>query len=146
MNGQAPVHILVVEDDPWDQKLLQRCLSSSHEVVFCPDGEIAKTFLEEMERDERPWVSLVLLDLNLPRLDGNELLAWIRSRPRLYPLVVLVLTTSSSTHDVWRAYDLGANTFLTKPMELRAFQKLINVVESFWLRTATLPSSSGMPR
>jgi CheY-like chemotaxis protein len=141
--------LLVVEDDPGDADLIQeawrqRMPQSAFQVM--PDGEAAIAYL----RHEGPYQDakdpeLVLLDLNLPKRDGRDVLKTIREDARLRALPVVVLTTSNAERDIARAYQLGANCYITKPIGLTAFMRTIDQVETFWSSVAQLPPA-GDPR
>lgn len=103
------------------------------------DGLKALQFLERGVRGEEDRPDIILLDWNLPRMDGKELLARIKAHPELRTIPVVVLTTSRARVDVERAYELQANCFITKPVDIGQFFRIINDVESFWTTTATLP-------
>ena len=134
--------ILLVEDNQADALLLQEALrlAEVHEPVHVVrDGESA---LEHL-RVVTPLPKLVLLDLNLPRKDGREVLAEIRADPALHELPIIILTTSSSPPDVQFAYESGANAYIRKPLGLDELVDAAESIRDFWLRTATLPSDAG---
>ncbi|MBI5441318.1 MAG: response regulator [Deltaproteobacteria bacterium] len=137
------VEILLVEDNPGDARLAAGALRDGglrirlHHVV---DGVEALAFL----RREDPWVdaprpALILLDLNLPRKNGLEVLAEVKADPVLRRIPVVVLTTSAAEEEVGRAYDLHANCYITKPLEIESFLRVMRTVEAFWLTVARLP-------
>ena len=137
------LHILLVEDSVSDIMLIRRSFDQSkldHTLYCVEDGETAIAFLKrvgEYSRVERP--DLIILDLNLPRLDGREVLAQIKQDPDLKRIPVIVLTTSSAEQDVIRSYDLHANCYIVKPFDVYDFLQIANFIEQFWLRTVTLP-------
>lgn len=147
-HAPEPAEFLVIEDDPHDRLLLERSLAASgleHHTTFIEDGEQARHHLGRLgqQADGLRWPNLVLLDLNLPSLDGRDLLAWIRTQRALRSLVVIVLSTSSRDRDVARCYELGANSYVTKPSSMQALDTVMRSIERFWLRTARLAGGPG---
>ena len=135
--------VLLVEDNPGDVRLTLEVLRESRvptDVAVAGDGEEAMAYLRgEGEHAKRKRPSLVLLDLNLPRKSGLEVLAEVKGDKALRRVPVVVLSGSSATHDVVRAYDLHANAYVTKPLDLNEFIAALRAVEGFWLDLATLP-------
>ena len=137
------LHILLVEDSVSDTMLIQRSFARSkldHTLYCVEDGEKAVAFLKQQVEYEgvvRP--DLVILDLNLPRLDGREVLAQIKQDSILKRIPVVVLTTSNAEQDVMRSYDLHANCYIVKPFDVYDFLQIANFIEQFWLKTVTLP-------
>ena len=134
--------ILLVEDNTADALLVQEALRSvgvDLPVEVAADGEAALRRLRDAG-GSRP--GLVLLDLNLPRLDGREVLARVKSDPALRDIPVVVLTTSSAPPDVELAYDRGANAYVRKPLGMERLEEAAASIRDFWLRTATLPSTA----
>ncbi len=134
------VDILLVEDNPGDVRLTLEVLREGRfgsRLNVAHDGVEAMNYLRENERIGRP--DLVLLDLNLPRKDGCEVLAEIKADPALRRIPVVVLTTSSSESDVIRSYNLQANCFITKPVDLEQFVQVVRQIQDFWLSTVKLP-------
>ncbi len=132
----APHSVLVVEDNPADSRLIREALAEANPsavVHGAADADEALRFLEENPAD------LVVLDLNLPRADGHELLERIRGDARLRPLPVVVFSSSDSPADIQRAYAARANCYVTKPGQLDQFFEAVRRIEQFWLRTARLP-------
>lgn len=135
--------VLLVEDEPGDVLLLREAFSGARgliELALAEDGEKALSFLRRdhaLEPGGPPC--LVLLDLNLPRKDGFQVLRELRGDPRLRCLPVVVLTTSASEADVQRAYSLGANCFFTKPSSMEGLTALARLIEEHWLSVAKLP-------
>jgi chemotaxis family two-component system response regulator Rcp1 len=135
--------VLLVEDSPDDARLVQEAFrrwSMANRLTIAEDGEQAIRFLRQQppfERAVRP--GLILLDLNLPKRDGREVLAEIKADPVLRRIPVIVLTTSDAERDVIRAYDLHANCYLTKPSEVDEFLSRIHAIEDFWLTLVRLP-------
>ncbi len=137
------LEILLVEDDLGDVDLMKEILSESRHrmnVSVACDGEKAMKFLKKSDSYvDAPRPDLVLLDLNMPRKDGRQVLEEIKSDPDLRCIPVVILTTSDDERDVKEAYCKGANCYLQKPLGLKQFSKLINVVENFWFDVVKLP-------
>ncbi len=141
------VAILLVEDREDDVLLIRRSLRGAgihNPLFFARDGEEAVAYLEGTgqfrDRNKFPLPELILLDLKMPKMDGFEVLAWIRAQPHLNALRIIVLTSSEDVYDVNRAYELGANSFLVKPHEISDFQALMRSLGSFWLRYSQAPT------
>jgi two-component system, chemotaxis family, response regulator Rcp1 len=136
--------VLLVEDNEADVRLTREALRESGELVrlaAVSDGEQALAYLRrEGGFADVPRPDLVLLDLNLPRKNGLEVLRELRTDPELAAVPVIMLTTSSARQDVIDAYGAGANCFVVKPLELDEFMDLISAIRSFWLGVAQLPS------
>jgi chemotaxis family two-component system response regulator Rcp1 len=137
------IQILLVEDSPSDVELTVEAMREAkvaNELHVVVDGVDAMEFLRrEGQHAKAPRPDLVLLDLNLPRKDGKEVLAEIQADPLLRPIPVAVLTTSKAESDVLRSYQLGANCFITKPVRLPEFLEVIQAIEEFWLTIVRLP-------
>jgi len=135
--------VLLVEDDPGDAELTREVLRDTKMLIalnVVEDGAKAMQYL----RREGPYgdaapPDLILLDLNLPKKDGREVLAEIKGDPELRHLPVVILTTSSAEEDVLKSYDLGANCYVSKPVGLAQFSKVVQSVEQFWLTVVKLP-------
>lgn len=140
------VDILLVEDNPGDADLVIEILEESrirNKVFIAEDGEEAMDFLYKREGfSDVPRPDLILLDLNLPRKDGREILAEIKSDPNLRRIPVVVLTTSKAEEDIVKSYDLHANSYITKPVDIDQFIRVIKTFEDFWLDIVKLPSNS----
>ena len=140
---ERPIEILLVEDNLADVRLAQEALKeiqAPHRLTVARDGVAAEELLSEPAPGTgalRP--DLILLDLNLPRKDGRELLEMIKANPQLRRIPVIILTTSCAHDDVVAAYDLNANAFVRKPMSVDSFVELIRAIDAFWLRSAVLP-------
>lgn len=138
-----PIEILLVEDNPGDVRLVREGLGQGEakpQVHVVGDGVLALAFLRrEGAHAQAPRPDLVLLDWNLPRKNGAEVLAAIKSDPDLMGIPVVVLTTSDEETDVRRAYAYHANCYVTKPVELDQFLKVIRAIEDFWCTVARLP-------
>jgi CheY-like chemotaxis protein len=139
-----PARVLLVEDNEADVRLTREALREAGEGVRLStvgDGEQALAFLRQEEGfAEAPRPDLVLLDLNLPRKNGIEVLAEMRADERLACIPVIVLTSSAAQQDVEACYSRGANAFVVKPHDLDAFMDLIGAIRRFWLEVAQLPS------
>jgi len=141
--------ILHVEDDPNDVLLIARALrkaESSAQVQVVTDGEQAVNYLSGTnafsQRDQFPVPSLILLDLKLPRKSGIEVLEWIRAQPGLKRIPVVMLTSSKQPIDINRAYDLGVNAYLVKPVNFDALVQMMKTLDSFWLGMNEHPSTA----
>ncbi|MDA8046831.1 MAG: response regulator [Actinomycetota bacterium] len=137
------VRILLVEDDPGDVLMTTEALEESkllHTLEVLNDGEEAVRYLRQEPPHEgarRP--DLVLLDLNLPRLDGREVLSVIKADPGLRSIPCVVLTTSDAEDDVARSYDLHANAYVTKPVDFNAFSQVVRQIDDFFFTIVRLP-------
>ena len=140
----TPIDILLVEDNPGDARLAQEALKESkirNVLHIVRDGVEAMSFLRrEGEYADAARPDLILLDLNLPRMDGREVLAEVKNDPRLKRIPVVILTTSRDEEDVLRTYNLHANCYVTKPLDLQQFMTVIRSIEDFWLTIVKLPS------
>jgi two-component system, chemotaxis family, response regulator Rcp1 len=141
-NG-TPIEILLVEDSPGDVRLTQEALRDAkvrNHLSITTDGVEAMEFLRRRGRHAKaPRPDLILLDLNLPKKGGREVLAEIKADTELKTIPVVVLTTSSSDEDILRSYRLHANCYVTKPVDLDSFLKVVNSVENFWLAIVKYP-------
>ncbi len=138
-----PVEILLVEDNPGDVRLTQEVLREgkmNNNLYVAKDGVDAVTFLRrEGEYVDSPVPDLILLDLNLPKKDGREVLAEIKADSDLKHIPVVVLTTSKAEQDIHKAYNLHANCYITKPVDLDQFIQVVKSIEDFWLTIVKLP-------
>jgi two-component system, chemotaxis family, response regulator Rcp1 len=138
-----PLYILLVEDSPSDVFLTTEALQQTRNpphVDAVPDGVEALAFLRrEGAYASAPRPDIVLLDLNMPRKDGREVLAEIKSDPDLQSIPVIVLTSSGAEQDISRAYDLRANCYIIKPVDFTKFKQLIGCLEEFWFVYVSLP-------
>jgi len=131
--------IFLIEDNRGDIRLIQEALKSTAvdcEVVVARDGVEAMNYLQQ-DQNLRP--DLILLDLNLPKKDGREVLAEIKADPKIRHIPVVVLTTSRNEEDITKSYDLHVNCYIAKSRNLPQLFKIIRGIEEFWLETATLP-------
>jgi len=138
-----PIVILLVEDEPGDSYLTIEALKSAkimNLVHLVEDGVEAMAFLRrEAPYADAPRPDLILLDLNLPRKDGRQVLAEIKHNPSLNSIPVVVLTTSSADEDVLQSYNLRANCYITKPVDLEQFMTVVKATQEFWLSIVKLP-------
>ena len=141
-----PVIILLAEDDRGSQELTRRALGEGkirNELRIVEDGEEALAYLFRRGRYKDPATSprpdLLLLDLNLPRVDGREVLEQIRADSKLRRMAVVVLTASRQEEDILRSYELGCNSFITKPVDMNQFMQVIQALERYWFQIVVLP-------
>ena len=137
------IEILMVEDNPGDVRLTREALKGGkvlNHLHVVEDGIAALDFLyQRSPHQNAPRPDLILLDLNLPKMDGREVLARIKSDETLKLIPVVVLTTSQAEEDVLRAYRLNANCYVTKPVDLHQFNRIVQAIEEFWLTVVRLP-------
>jgi two-component system, response regulator len=141
-----PIHILIADDDPDDCLLLTEALrecSVNNQVHFVHDGEQLMDYLHHRppydDAQKYPLPGFLLLDLNMPRKDGREALAEIKSDDRLHSIPVIVLSTSSSREDILESYESGANAYLTKPTSFSGLRDVAQTLGRYWLELAELP-------
>jgi len=146
MPNTEPIEILLVEDNPGDARLAQEALEESkvqNNLHHVADGVEAMRFLRREEGyADVPLPDLVLLDLNLPRKDGREVLAEVKQDPNLRLIPVVVLTTSEAERDLIRTYDLHANAYVVKPIDLDRFIEIVHAIEHFWFSVVKLPQGN----
>ena len=146
-NRRNPIRILLVEDNPGDVRLTREALKDGkveNPLDTVKDGVEALAYLrQEGQYADRLLPGLILLDLNLPRMDGREVLAAIKSDPKLMNIPVVVLTTSEAEQDIVRSYHLHANCFITKPVNFEQFSSVVKAIDNFWLSVVTLPPGGG---
>ena len=139
-----PVEILLVEDNPGDVELTLEALRDckmANRVSVAEDGVEALELLTRQGRfADHPRPDLILLDLNLPRMDGSALLTAIRANPELATIPVVILTSSAAERDIVRTYELRANCYVTKPLDLEQFLEVVRSIQHFWLMVVRLPS------
>lgn len=140
-----PLEILLVEDNPGDVRLMREALGDglgTTTLSVVNDGVAALALLRrEGAFAAAPPPDLILLDLNLPKMDGRQVLAAIKGDPRLRRIPVVIFTTSADERDVLGSYDLGANCYITKPADLDQFIATVRAIEQFWLTVVTLPGA-----
>lgn len=135
--------IFLIEDNRGDVRLIQEAFKGAEipcDVAVARDGVAAMDYLETVKRDCAVLPDLILLDLNLPKKDGREVLAAIKADPDLMHIPVVILTTSQNEEDVSNSYDLHANCYITKSRTLAQLFTIVKGIEEFWLKTASLPS------
>ena len=141
--NDMPIQVLLVEDSPGDVRLTQEAFRDANQSILlhvASDGVEAMAFLR---RDgihaQAPRPDLILLDLNLPKMDGREVLAHIKEDDNLKTIPTVILTTSDAESDIVKSYQLQANCYLTKPVQLDAFEGLVKSINDFWLTKVKLP-------
>jgi CheY-like chemotaxis protein len=140
-----PIEILLVEDNPGDLRLTKEALADAkvrNRLSSVIDGVEALKFLRQeapYQNAERP--DLILLDLNLPRKDGREVLLEIKNDPKLKRIPVVVVTSSAEEQDIVRSYNLHANCYVTKPIDLQQFVTVVRAIEDFWMTIVKLPAA-----
>jgi CheY-like chemotaxis protein len=143
----VPAEILLVEDSPSDIRLTEKVMADAriaNNLHVVRDGVEAIAFMRcEGPYESMPRPDLVLLDLNLPRVDGREVLHAIKSDPELHRTPVVVLTTSREEQDVLRSYELQANSYISKPIDLGEFIEVVRSIEGYWLNIVRLPTHGG---
>jgi len=147
MTGQdSPMTILLAEDDPGDQQLVRRVLDEGGvpcDLRIVQDGEEALDYLLRRGRYRDaalyPLPDLLLLDLNMPKLDGREVLRQMADYPNLRRIATVVLTTSSQEQDILYSYDLGAKSYIAKPENLERYESVIRILENYWFHIVLLP-------
>lgn len=146
-SGVEPVRILLVEDSETDVNLLREIMEESklyNELDIVSDGVEAMKFLRReapYKKAHRPHI--ILLDLNMPRMDGRETLERIRSDADLTDIPIVVLTSSAAEEDILKSYQLHANCYVTKPLDLDQFAKIVRAIEDFWFSVVRLPPKNG---
>ena len=141
--GGDAIEVLLVEDNPGDVRLTREALRDGkvhNNLSVAPDGVEALAFLRrEGKYADAPRPDVILLDLNLPKKDGREVLEEVKSDPALQSIPVVVLTSSEAERDIARAYALHANCYITKPVDLDQFITVVQSIESFWFSVVKLP-------
>ena len=138
-----PIEVLLVEDSPGDVRLTREAFKKAKVLInlhVASDGTQAMAFLKREEgHANAPRPDLVLLDLNLPKKDGREVLGEIKESPSLKSIPVVILTTSASEADILKSYQLHANCYITKPVDLKGFLNVVKSIDNFWLSVVKLP-------
>jgi len=145
-----PITILLADDDADDRMLTREALAESrlaNDLRFVEDGQQLMDYLCRRGRfesaNESPRPGLILLDLNMPRKDGREALGEIKGDPHLRHIPVVVLTTSKAEEDIYRTYDLGVNSFITKPVTFDGLVKVMGALGRYWFEIVELPAAEG---
>jgi CheY-like chemotaxis protein len=142
-NTTHPIEILLAEDNPGDVRLTREAIKDAkvhNRLHVVTDGVEAMAFLRhEGNYAAAPRPDLILLDLNMPRMDGREVLKQLKSDDNFRRIPVVIITSSQAEEDILKAYDLQANCYVTKPVDLEQFMKVIRSVEEFWLTVVKLP-------
>ena len=144
-----PITILLADDDEEDRELTRDALQDArlaNEMRFASDGQDLLDYLRREGRfsdpdADAPWPGIILLDLNMPKKDGREALAEIKADERLRQIPIVVLTTSNDEHDVFRSYDLGVNSFITKPVTFAGLVEVMRTWSHYWFEIVDLPRS-----
>jgi chemotaxis family two-component system response regulator Rcp1 len=138
-----PIEVLLVEDSPGDVRLTVEAFAAANKTVHlhvAADGVEAMSFLKrEGKNADAPRPAIILLDLNLPKMDGREVLVQIKADASLKTIPIVILTTSESDVDIAKSYELQANCYLSKPVQLAAFEALVTSVNDFWMTKVKLP-------
>jgi two-component system, chemotaxis family, response regulator Rcp1 len=146
IGNRIPIDVLLVEDSPGDVRLTREALSEANPAIrlhVATDGTEAIAFLyREGAHASAPRPELILLDLNLPKMDGREVLAQLKSDDKLKSIPIIILTTSEAEADIAKSYQLHANCYLSKPVQLDAFENLVTSINDFWLTKTKLPHQS----
>ncbi len=141
-----PIEILMVEDSPTDRLITEEALEHAkllNNLYVVEDGVEAMSFLrKEGKYSDKPTPDIILLDLNLPRKDGREVLAEVKSDNKLRMIPVVVLTTSKAEQDIIKAYGLHANCYITKPVDFDCFTQVVQAIQNFWFSVVTLPNGT----
>jgi CheY-like chemotaxis protein len=142
-----PIDILMADDDPDDRLMAEKALHEArlrNGLFFVEDGEELMNFLRHQGKfcdiGTYPLPGMILLDLNMPKKDGREALAEIKADPLLHRIPVVVLTTSAAEEDILRSYDLGANSYITKPVTFQGLADAVKVLNSYWFQLVKLPN------
>lgn len=150
MKNKKPAIILLAEDDPADQELTRRALVEGkvdNELYIVNDGEETLDYLlrknQYADPETSPYPDLLLLDLNMPKVDGREVLEEMQKHPHLKYIRTIVLTTSKQEEDILRSYNLGINSYITKPIVLDDFFRTIATLQEYWLQIVKLPPKKG---
>lgn len=148
MTCARPITILIADDDPDDRMLIEDAFRESrlgNELRFVKDGIELLDYLRRQGHYEKagsaPRPGIILLDLNMPRMDGREALAHIKGDPNLKQIPIVVLTTSKAEEDILRTYDTGVNSFITKPVTFEGLVDLVRVLTSYWVQIVELPTA-----
>jgi CheY-like chemotaxis protein len=145
-----PIIILLADDDPEDREMTRKALEKNrlvNEFLWVADGEELLDYLHHRGAYAPPALSpvpgLILLDLNMPKMDGREALASIKADPSLRRIPIVVMTTSQAEQDITRTYDLGSNSFISKPITLAGLIEVMKVLGEYWFQIVRLPEPAG---
>ena len=149
MNNQGKViHILMAEDDSDDRMLVAEAFEEkrvANSLAFVEDGEELLDYLNRRgkygDSNKFPWPDIILLDLNMPRMDGREALKIIKADPKFRGIPVIVLTTSQAEQDILMSYDLGASSFITKPVTFEGLADVLGALDKYWVQIVKLPTA-----
>ena len=148
-SARKAITILMADDDPEDRMLAQEALKEArlaNDLYFVEDGEELLDYLRHLkgysDESTSPRPGLILLDVNMPKMDGREALEEIRSDPDLRLIPVVVLTTSKTEEDIFRTYDLGASSFINKPVAFEGLVDIMKTLQKYWFEIVELPSSA----
>jgi two-component system, chemotaxis family, response regulator Rcp1 len=145
----VPIEVLLIEDSPGDVRLTKEAFRAANPAInlhVASDGVDAMLFLrQEGVHASAPRPDLILLDLNLPKMDGREVLARIKEDDLLKTIPTVILTTSDAEVDIAKSYQLQANCYLNKPVQLEAFEELVKSINDFWLNEVKLPKTAAAP-
>jgi len=146
MEKYSPIDILLAEDSPGDAELAKEALEESNlknRLYTVVDGQEALDFLyKKGEYKNVPRPDLILLDLNMPKVDGREVLKVVKDDEHLRSIPIVILTTSRAEEDIVKTYNLHANCFISKPLNLDRFMEVVNAIENFWISIVTLPGTN----
>lgn len=149
---KKPVTILMADDDPDDRALTREAFEAAHlanDLRFVEDGEELLDYLQRRGKyataADAPWPGIILLDLNMPRMDGREALRAIRADPRLRGIRVVVMTTSKAEEDILRSYDLSAASYITKPVTFDSLVEVVRSIGRYWLEIVELAPETDSP-
>lgn len=147
MSNRRSITIIIADDDPEDRMLAEDALQESrlvNDIRFVEDGEELIEYLQQRGKysdpDTSPRPGMILLDLNMPRMDGREALKIIKGDPDLRRIPVVVLTTSKAEEDIYRSYDLGVNSFIIKPVTFDSLVNIMRVLEQYWFEIVEIAS------
>lgn len=148
MKNRRSITILIADDDPEDRMLAEDALKESrliNDIRFVEDGEELLEYLQHRGKytdpESSPRPGMILLDLNMPRMDGREALKIIKTDAELRRIPVVVLTTSQAEQDIYRSYDLGVNSFIIKPVTFESLVNIMRVLEAYWFEIVEIPAS-----
>jgi chemotaxis family two-component system response regulator Rcp1 len=142
-----PIRVLLVEDNPADADLTRECFATSTfpvELSVSPNGTDAYDFIRKRgSHVSADTPDLILLDLNLPGIDGRQILSELKRDSELRRIPVTILTSSTADRDVTESYNIGANCYMVKPLDFKSFQAIVRTIENFWFNAVSLPKSPG---